>query len=170
MSTIRFSWENLGNINEGRPNLGPSAPVLLYRLFQYGIREVLAQEYSEDVSEDIVYKSGKLAGEAFCKNVMNLDLEFNEFVAELQKTLKELKVGVLRVEKADLEKMEFTMTVAEDLDCSGLPVTGGQVCTYDEGFIAGLLKVYTGKEFDVKEVDCWVSGDRVCRFEVKLKE
>jgi predicted metal-binding protein len=25
----------------------------------------------------------------------------------------------------------------------------------------------TNKEFKVKEVDCWCSGDRVCRFDVK---
>ena len=36
-----------------------------------------------------------------------------------------------------------------------------------EGFISGLLSAHTGKEFSVKEVDCWCSGDRVCRFEVR---
>jgi len=66
-----------------------------------------------------------------------------------------------------LEKMEFTLTVAEDLDCSGLPVCNENICTYDEGFIRGLLFEFSGKKFDVKEVDCWCSGDRVCRFEVK---
>lgn len=60
--------------------------------------------------------------------------------------------------------MEFVLTVAEDLDCSGLPFVDQAVCTYDEGFITGILKVYTGKEFTVKEIDCWGTGDRVCRF------
>jgi len=63
--------------------------------------------------------------------------------------------------------LNFTLTVAEDLDCSGLPVFQETICTYDEGFISGLLSEYTGREFDVKEVDCWCSGDRVCRFDVK---
>jgi predicted hydrocarbon binding protein len=78
-----------------------------------------------------------------------------------------LKIGILRIEKADIEKMNFTLTVAEDLDCSGLPVCGETICTYDEGFISGLLSEYSGEKFDVKEVDCWCSGDRVCRFDVK---
>jgi hypothetical protein len=81
--------------------------------------------------------------------------------------LSKLKIGILRVEKADLEKLNFTLTVAEDLDCSGLPVCEETICTYDEGFISGLLSEYTGRAFDVKEVDCWCSGDRVCRFDVK---
>ena len=45
-----------------------------------------------------------------------------------------------------------------------LPVTNETVCNYDEGFIAGILEAYTGKKYDVREVDCWASGDRVCRF------
>jgi predicted hydrocarbon binding protein len=80
-----------------------------------------------------------------------------------------MKIGILRVEKADLERMEFVLTVDEDLDCSGLPFEGETVCDYDEGFIAGVLDTYTGKKFDVKEIDCWASGGRTCRFAVKLK-
>jgi len=56
------------------------------------------------------------------------------------------------------------LTVAEDLDCSGLPITNENVCVYDEGFIAGILEAYTGKPYHVREIDCWASGDRVCRF------
>ena len=62
--------------------------------------------------------------------------------------------------------MSFTLTVSEDLDCSGLPIYGETVCNYDEGFIAGIFYVYTGKEFNVKEIDCWSTGDRTCRFTV----
>jgi len=71
------------------------------------------------------------------------------------------------VEKADMDAMRFTLTVAEDLDCSGLPMIDETICTYDEGFINGIFFEYTGENFDVKEIDCWCSGDRVCRFDVK---
>ena len=72
-----------------------------------------------------------------------------------------------RILEIDAENLIFKLTVAEDLDCSGLPACGEQVCTYDEGFIAGLLLAHTGREFTVKELDCWSSGDRVCRFEAR---
>jgi predicted hydrocarbon binding protein len=61
----------------------------------------------------------------------------------------------------------FVITVEEDLDCSGLPVSGEVVCNYDEGFLAGIAEAYNQKTFLVREVDCWASGDRVCRFEGK---
>lgn len=163
-----FSWKDLGDISAGRPNLGSEVPVAVYRLLQYTLHDVLIQELDVTQARDLFIKAGELAGEQFACNLLDLDKEPGEFIAQLQQVLKDLKVGILRVEKADLEALEFILTVAEDLDCSGLPVTDETICHYDEGFIAGIFKAYTGKPFHAEEVDCWASGDRVCRFEAKV--
>lgn len=42
-----------------------------------------------------------------------------------------------------------------------------EICTYDEGFISSLLESFTGMLFQVKEIDCWCTGDRTCRFTAK---
>lgn len=165
-----FHWQDLGDIALGRPNLGNSTHVAVYRLMQYTMREVLSTRYGSETASDVLRAAGKLAGTEFCRNVLTTDLDFNGFIAELQDQLRKLNVGILRVEKADLEKLELVLTVSEDLDCSGLPVTDEAVCEYDEGFIAGVLQVYTGKEFQVREVDCWATGERTCRFVAKLAE
>lgn len=165
----KFSWEDLGDIELGRPNLGMSVSVPVYRLLQYTLRDVLITKLGVKTANEILIEAGRLAGKEFCKNLLNLYLEFNEFIAQLQKVLKDLKVGILRVEQIDLENMEMLLTVAEDSDCSGLPISDETVCEYDEGFIAGILEAYTGKNFYVKEIDCWASGDRVCRFKVELR-
>jgi len=165
----RFQWTDLGNIEEGRPNLGPTTSVSVYRLMQYTLRDVLIKKYGVEAANGILVEAGKLAGSEFCVNVLNRQAGFDEFVADLQEKLKALNVGILRIEKADIDKMEFILTVSEDLDCSGLPLLGETVCDYDEGFIAGILNTYTGKEFNVKEVDCWASGERTCRFDARLK-
>jgi predicted hydrocarbon binding protein len=111
--------------------------------------------------------AGERAGEEFCRNMLDRQLDFNAFVAQLQDKLRALGVGILRIEKADTAQLEFMLTLAEDLDCSGLPVSGGAVCEYDEGFIAGIFGVYTGKPFIAHEIDCWATGDRTCRFAAK---
>ncbi len=165
----RFQWKDLGAIDLGRPNLGPLTTVAVYRLMQYTLRDVITKGYGGSVANELLIEAGALAGSEFCKNMLDTGLPFAEFIAQLQSKLKDLNIGVLRIEKADTEKLEFTLTVSEDLDCSGLPVTGDAVCDYDEGFIAGILGVYTGREFNVKEVDCWATGDRTCRFNAKLK-
>jgi predicted hydrocarbon binding protein len=165
-----FTWNDLGDIKKGRPNLGANAPVLAYRLLQYTMRDVLVSDLGADKASAILVKSGRLAGKQFCENMLDKQLGFNEFIAQLQRVLKEQAIGILRVEKVDLENMNFILTVAEDLDCSGLPCTDEVVCQYDEGFIAGILEAYTGKNFLAKEIDCWASGDRVCRFDVRLSQ
>lgn len=166
----RFAWKDMGNIETGRPNLGLEVPILAYRLLQYTWRDVMITELGVDKANDIIIKAGKLAGRQFCENMLNKELNFDEFVSQLQSVLREQGIGILRIEKADLENLRFTLTVAEDLDCSGLPSTDEVVCQYDEGFIAGILNAYTGKDFHAKEIDCWASGDRVCRFAVWLNE
>ncbi len=165
----RFQWKDMGNIEMGRPNLGPTTLVAVYRLMQYTMRDILITKYDPQTASEILIEAGKLAGSEFCKNVLDTGREFQEFIADVQEKLKTLKIGILRIEKADLEKLDLILTVEEDLDCSGLPLMGETVCEYDEGFIAGILNAYTGKEFNVKEIDCWASGARTCRFSVTLK-
>ena len=159
-----FSWDDLGNIKEGRGNLGEEMPVVVYRLMQFTMRDVMVEEFGRQKADDFLRKAGLLAGIEFAKNVLTLDLEFDDFVAHLQKTLFELKVGMLRLESVNEDAQEIVLTIGEDLDCSGLPITDETVCNYDEGFIAGILEVYTGKPYNVQEIDCWASGDRTCRF------
>ena len=166
----KFKWSDLGDLEKGRPNLGLTVPVLAYRLLQYTFRDVMIAELGVEKTNELIIKAGWLAGKQFCENMLNKNLPFNEFVSQLQKVLKEQTMGILRMEKTDFENMQFIMTVAEDLDCSGLPFSDEVTCQYDEGFIAGILEAYTGKSFLVKEVDCWASGDRLCRFAINLQE
>jgi predicted hydrocarbon binding protein len=165
----QFEWSMLGDIEAGRPNLGPMVHTAVYRLMQYTLRDILIRDLGVEKADKIFFEAGKKAGEEYCKNILPQVNDLNGLFAELQRTLKELGIGIFRVESADFERGSFVVTVAEDLDCSGIPVCSEQICIYDEGFIAGLLFAYSGKDFTVKEVDCWGTGDRICRFTVDPK-
>jgi len=162
-----FNWESLGDIKYGRGDLGEEMPVIVYRLMQFTLLDALSTELGMTKTNDFFRKAGYLAGTAFAQNVLSLDLDFDSFVSHLQESLKLLKIGILRMEAFNPEDGHITLTVAEDLDCSGLPITNESVCVYDEGFISGILEKYTGKKYDVREVDCWATGDRVCRFKAE---
>jgi len=154
---------------EGRENLGADMPVMVYRLMQYGMFDQLADDYSPEIAKDIIRGAGRRVGIAVCENALDKSVNLSAFVGQLQKLLKDLKIGILKIEEINVEESEFLLTVAEDLDCSGLPLLEETICYYDEGFIAGVLEFYTGKVFSVKEIDCWATGDRVCRFRAILK-
>lgn len=165
-----FSWDLLGDIASGRPNLGPTTRVEIYRLMQFSFRDVLEQYYGAEQTDRIFYESGKLAGTEFYRQFCSGITELKEFVVQLQKYFSEMGVGIMRIEAADEENGSFVITVAEDLDCSGLPELDYEICVYDEGFIAGLMESFTGKKFHVKEIDCWCTGDRTCRFAAKVMD
>ncbi|WP_005031806.1 V4R domain-containing protein [Holophaga foetida] len=166
MSASRFEWSQLGDIQGGRPNLGGDTRVAVYRLMQFTLRSVLEKEFGEDRMRSLLIQAGYLAGSEFCRNVLDTGLALGPFIAQLHAKLLELSIGVLKVEKADAERMSFVVTVSEDLDCSGLPLAGTTVCDYDEGFLQGIFEAYTGQAFMVKEVDCWSTGERTCRFAI----
>ena len=154
---------------KSRENLGEELPVLVYRMLEYSLKEELCRRYGKEAQVDIFRKAGRMAGEYFAKHMLNLNPPLDEFVSELQKKLQELKIGVLRIENVDEESGKIILTVAEDADCSGLPVLGETVCNYDEGFISGILSVYSGKLYTAVEVECWATGDRVCRFHANVE-
>lgn len=159
-----FTWSSLGDIPKGRSHLGEDMPVLVYRLMQYTMLDVLSKSVGAEQAHQYFRDAGFLAGVEFARNVLDLQADFNTFLANLQKILRDLKIGILRMESFDDLTGDIVLTVSEDLDCSGLPVTNETVCHYDEGFLAGILEVYTGKRYNVREIDCWANGDRVCRF------
>lgn len=163
-----FTWDGLGDIEKGRGDLGAEAPVLVYRLMQYTLLDVLSREFGEETADRYFREAGFLAGSEFAQNVLDLKADFDAFLAGLQVSLRELKIGVLRMEAYDAATGDITLTVEQDLDCSGLPVTNETVCFYDEGFLSGVLREYTGKKYDVREVDCWASGARACRFKGRV--
>lgn len=152
-----------------RGNLGAELPVIVYRMLEYSLREELVRRFGREDQIDIFRSAGRMAGEYFTKNFLNMDQPLDQFVGQLQDEMQKLKIGVLRVESVDEASGKIMLTVSEDADCSGLPVLGETVCNYDEGFISGILSLYSGKEYQAVEVDCWATGDRVCRFRAEVE-
>ena len=159
-----FSWDLLGDLEMGRPNLGHFTRVEVYRLMQFTLRDVIEARFGTEEADKVFYDAGAIAGKAFYDHFLAGTDDVGEFVKRLQSTLKEMKIGILRVESMSEGAAKIKLTVDEDLDCSGLPENDYEICIYDEGFISGILENFTGRQYIVKEIDCWCTGDRTCRF------
>lgn len=166
----KFSWDLIGDIELGRPNLGHQTRLEVYRLMQFCFRDVLEESYGTDEANRLFYEAGRLAGKHFYEHLIGDTSDSHAFFKKLQEVLRDLQIGILRVEEADIDKGLFVVTVSEDVDCSGLPELDYEICTYDEGLISSLFESFFGKHFNVKEVDCWCSGDRTCRFVAEAVE
>lgn len=165
-----FSWDLIGDLDQGRPRLGKETRLEMYRLMEYTFRDVMEQALGAAKTDQLFYAAGKLAGNAIHDHLLQPTDDLQEYLGQIQELFREMKVGIVRVEQADPAGGTLVLSVEEDLDCSGLPETGEQICTYDEGLIAGLLESFTGVAFRVHEVDCWSTGDRVCRFQASSEK
>ena len=166
-----IKFEDYLQFDEGsRGNLGEELPVIVYRLLEYSLKDELIERFGKETQIDVFRQAGRKAGEYFAKKLLDMNQPLDQFVSQLQAKMQEMKIGVLRIEDVDEESGRIILTVAEDADCSGLPVLGETVCNYDEGFISGILSLYSGKPYTAVEVDCWATGDRVCRFHANVEE
>jgi predicted hydrocarbon binding protein len=166
----RFVWENTvgADMQVARPALGPSTRVEVYRLFQFTLRDILEQHYGTEQADDLFREAGVLAGRAFFDKFLSGAKDISSLASKVQESFEALGIGIFRIETADADASHFVFTVDEDLDCSGLPDTADVICVYDEGFIQGVLESFSGKGFNVREIDCWCTGSRTCRFEAKV--
>ncbi len=161
----QFSWDLVGIVGgEARPSLGNTTTLEIYRLMQFTLRDILEQRLGTEATDDVFRSAGVLAGRAFFERYCAEAKTLGDLARILQERFRDLSIGLVRFEKIDLESMAIQLTVDEDLDCSGMPDTNDQVCVFDEGLIKGILEAFTGKSFSVREVDCWCSGERTCRF------
>jgi len=164
MRKYRFNWGLIGDTEQGRQNLGARIDVDVYRLMQFTLRDVLEEKYGSDEADEIFRKAGRLAGAEFYMKFIHPAESLGEFVAKVQKILKEKQIGILRMEQEDVANGKVMLTVDEDLDCSGLPELDYETCIYDEGFVAALFECFTKEPWMAKEIDCWCTGARTCRF------
>ncbi len=164
MRKYTFHPELLGNVEEGRPNLGATVDIDVYRLMQFTLRDAIEAELGTEMADKLFYRAGKQAGVEFYHQHIGQVDSLDDFVRKTQTALREKRIGVLRIEEVKPEEGKIVLTVDEDLDCSGLPELDYEICVYDEGFVSGLLECGTGAKWTAKEIDCWCTGDRTCRF------
>ena len=166
MNKYQFTAELLGDTKLGRPNLGTQVDVEIYRLMQFTFRDVMEAQYGTEAADQIFFAAGKIAGEFVFDHFIAPAETLDEFIRKTQNILNEKKIGIFRVESIR-DDGTIILTVDEDLDCSGLPETDTEICVYDEGFLAGLLERFSGNPWTAKEIDCWCTGARTCRFEAR---
>lgn len=167
----KFDWDSTvgANMDDARPSLGPNTRIEVYRLFQFTLRDILEQNYGTEKADDLFREAGVMAGKAFYEKFLSDAKDVASLSTKIQDSFTQFGIGIFRVESATGDNSRFIFTVDEDLDCSGLPDTSDVVCVYDEGFIQGVLESFSGRGFNVREIDCWCTGSRTCRFEAKVR-
>ena len=72
----KFNWDLIGNMEIGRPNLGNTTRVEVYRLMQFAFRDVLEVKYGTEEADALFYVAGKLAGTEFYEEFLSANRLF----------------------------------------------------------------------------------------------
>jgi len=75
-----FSWDLLGDIEKGRPNLGNTTRIEVYRLMQFTFRDIIEKHVGKEETDKIFYEAGQLAGSAFFQHMITKTEDLNNFV------------------------------------------------------------------------------------------
>jgi predicted hydrocarbon binding protein len=154
----------MGDVQSARQTLGLDMPVIVYRMFECSLRDVLEKEFSEEYTDELFRTAGKQSGIEFAKHALKQGLPLQDFITNLQRTIRSLDMGILKIEKLDKETLGFIFTLTENLDTSGTPMSGKNSCAFTEGFFSGIFEHYFNRSFNVKEIECVGNGDSLCRF------
>jgi len=54
----KFSWSTLGDIKDGRGDLGEEMPVLVYRLMQFTMLDILSKDFGLEKANEYFRRAG----------------------------------------------------------------------------------------------------------------
>ena len=84
MRKYEFTWDLIGDIAEGRSNLGKDIDVEVYRLMQFTLRDILEEKLGSEETDKIFYEAGRKAGMAFYQHYIHSASSIDEFVRKTQ--------------------------------------------------------------------------------------
>ncbi|MEQ1504083.1 MAG: V4R domain-containing protein [Myxococcota bacterium] len=136
-----------------RPELGPYAPVALFRL----VRLVALEAIVGRGASGTFFVAGKRLGESLGLSTVD----------EFLKLCDQLTIGKIDVQKRD--DTHLHIDVRECVTCSGMQPVGRVICHFEGGLISGALKGILGRDNRTREVTCIGGlGDQACGFDIEL--
>jgi predicted hydrocarbon binding protein len=136
-----------------RPELGPNAPIALFRL----VRLVALEAIVGRGASGTFFVAGKRLGES-------LGLQRVEDFLQL---CDQLSIGKIHVHQRSDSQLHIA--VQECVTCSGMSPVGRPICHFEGGLISGALKGILGRENRTREVTCIGGlGHDACGFDVEI--
>ena len=125
----------------------------LFHLIRYGLTS-----FGLDI-HPALKEIGRDAGKRIAENFESEDME--GLLDEVGEFWRENRLG--QVEVVD----ENNILVQDCFDCCDMPDIETTFCSLDEGMIEGIIEAKTGMDVDVKEIECFGTGDEHCKFNIQ---
>lgn len=127
----------------------------LFHLIRYGLTS-----FGLDI-HPALKEIGRDAGKRIAENFEEEDME--GLLDEVGEFWKKNRLGLIEVID------ENNILVQDCFDCCDMPDIGTTFCSLDEGMLEGIIEAKIGMDVDVKEVECFGTGDEHCKFNIQKK-
>lgn len=159
--------ELVGNPAKGRPTLGPTVPVELFRAVRLlGMMNGLDSMIGD--ASTLVFSSGKEVGKHLGEQLAQAACgDLGTFVELTVKKFADLGIGKVSMAEARPEDGYLLIDVDECITCAGTEPIGRKLCHFEGGIVSAVISAFTERPNTVIETKCNGTGDGVCQFEVK---
>lgn len=167
----------LGDIIEGKENddisnrelLGGTVSIRLFQSLRLVGLGTAIENMVGDGAKALVYRAGQdlgmgLGGELEPIAKGSLD----DYVSLVQGAAKSLGIGLVVVEKVDLNSGELTLRVDECVSCAGIEGVSNPICNFEAGLVGGLIKAFVKGPVKAIETRCHACGDATCGVDVQI--
>lgn len=83
--------------------------------------------------------------------------------------MNENKEGQLELEDVDVERMRFTLSFKDCVECAGISAERG-LCYYHAATFSGIIAALINNDMDGYEIACHLTGDDACTFLIGLRD
>ena len=158
--------EIVGDPVKGRPTLGPTVPIAMFRAMRLlGMMQGLDALIGD--ASTLVYSAGREVGKPIGVQLAEAARgDLGTFVELTVKKFADLGVGRVSLAAARPEDGYLLVDVDECITCSGMEPIGKRICHFEGGVISAVIEAFTLKPARVVETKCNGTGDGLCQFEV----
>lgn len=152
-----------------RKSLGPLVPIQLFQALRLIGMGSSIEEMVGDGAHALVYQSGKRVGQVIGRAVLPVaGKDLSKYLDQIRGVCLTLAIGQLVLEAADNDAGRLTLRVDECVSCAGLSGAQAPICNFEAGLVAGVVRVFVGREVKAVETRCNAVGDRTCGVDVQV--
>ena len=154
---------------ENRVSLGGKVPIRLFQALRLVGMGTSINEMVGDGANAMVYRSGQDLGMALGGALApKADGNLDNYVDLVAGACKHLSIGVVHVEKVDLDNGELSIRVDECVSCAGISGVQKPICNFEAGLVGGIVRAFVKVPVKAVETRCNAVGDSTCGIDLTI--
>ncbi len=154
---------------DNRTTLGGTVPIRLFQALRLVGMGTSINDMVGEGANAMVYRSGQDLGLALGAALLpGADGNLDNYVDLVAGACKHLTIGIVHVEKVDLDNGKITIRVDECVSCAGIGGMQKPICNFEAGLVGGIVRAFVKVPVKAVETRCNAVGDSTCGIDLTI--